>query len=329
MSTLHHPFRLLFANVCVLLMLGLAACGSSSPAAKGTVQILYAGSLVNLMEHTIGPDFTNATGYEYAGEGKGSGQLVNEIKGKLRLPDIFISADPSINSQLMGSANGNYVSWYISFASTPLVIGYNPQSSFAADLAAAAKGTKNWYDVLQEHGLRLGRTDPELDPKGYKTIMAMELAQAAINEPNFEQTILGPSENPAQIFPEEQLIARLTSGQLDAGFFYRSEATDAHIAYISLPSQIDLSDPAQASTYAQATYTTAKGKVLKGSPTVFTLTIVSTSKNPAGADAFVKYFLSSTTQNILQQHGFTVLAASLSGSRTGVPADILSLVPQL
>lgn len=324
----HRQFAIIFRALFLASILMLStACGTNTATPKGTVQVLYAGSLVNLMEHTIGPNFTSATGYGYAGEGKGSGQLVNEIKGKLRAPDIFISADPSINSQLMGDANGNYASWYISFASTPLVIGYNPQSAFAADFQAAAQGTKNWYDVLREPGLRLGRTDPELDPKGYKTIMAMELAQNYYHLPNFEQTILGSAGNPAQIFPEEQLVARLTAGQLDAGFFYRSETIDAHIAYISLPNQIDLSDPALAATYAQVVYTTAKGKVLKGSPTVFTIAIVSTSKTPSGADAFVKYFLSSTVQHTLQQHGFTVLAPQFSGSRSGVPSDILALVP--
>ena len=51
-----------------------------------------------------------------------------------------------------------------------MVIGYNPTSKFATDLQAASNGSKPWYQVLEEPGLRLGRTDPALDPKGVRTL---------------------------------------------------------------------------------------------------------------------------------------------------------------
>jgi ABC-type molybdate transport system substrate-binding protein len=70
------------------------------------------------------------------------------------------------NWSALGAANGNYASWYLGFARTEMVIGYNSNSKFAADFQAAGNGTKPWYQVLEEPGLRLGRTDPLLDPKG-------------------------------------------------------------------------------------------------------------------------------------------------------------------
>src|SRR5437868_5322368 len=87
----------LFGLILLLASL-LAACGggstggngASNPTAKGKVSVLYAGSLVNLMEKKVGPVFQQASGYGYEGEGKGSTALANEIKGKLRTPDIFI-----------------------------------------------------------------------------------------------------------------------------------------------------------------------------------------------------------------------------------------------
>src|SRR5450759_2524646 len=71
----------------LILLLGilLAACGSSSgstptptAAPKSKVSVAYAGSLVNLMEKKVGPAFTQATGYPYQGEGKGSSALAND-----------------------------------------------------------------------------------------------------------------------------------------------------------------------------------------------------------------------------------------------------------
>jgi ABC-type molybdate transport system substrate-binding protein len=87
--------------------------------AEGTVNVLYAGSLVNLMEHGIGPAFEKATRDKFQGYGGGSNGLANQIKGKLRRGDVFISANPKVNNDLMGASNGDWVNWYVAFAQSP------------------------------------------------------------------------------------------------------------------------------------------------------------------------------------------------------------------
>jgi ABC-type molybdate transport system substrate-binding protein len=47
--------------------------------AAGTVSVLYAGSLVNLMEHGIGPAFDKASGDEFQDYAGGSNLLANQI----------------------------------------------------------------------------------------------------------------------------------------------------------------------------------------------------------------------------------------------------------
>ncbi len=326
-------FRLIVqaSALIALFSLLLAACGSTTTSSSGTptptpkskVSVLYAGSLVNLMEKKIGPAFTQATGYPYEGEGKGSTALATEIKGHLRTPDIFISAASAVDQSLMGAANGNYVSWYAPFIRTSIVIGYNPKSKFAADLQAAANGTKPWYQVLEEPGFRLGRTDPALDPKGVRTIIVMELAEQYYNQPNLVQKILGSAENTSQIFPEEDLVARLGTGQLDAGFFYLNEVKEANLPYISLPVQINLGDPSYNSTYVKASYTDPKsGQTTKGSATVYTITIPNTSKNKAGAIAFVNFLFSTTGKSILTQDGLTLVTPTVEGDASAVPSQV-------
>ncbi|HLX41236.1 MAG TPA: extracellular solute-binding protein [Ktedonobacteraceae bacterium] len=318
-------------GLMVLITMLLAACGgttttgSGTPtaAARGKISVLYAGSLVNLMEKKIGPAFTQATGYPYEGEGKGSTALAAEIKGHLRTPDIFISASAAVDKSLMGSANGNYVSWYATFTRTEMVIGYSPQSKFAADFQAAANGTKSWYSVLEEPGIRIGRTDPALDPKGISTIILMELAEKYYNQPGLTGKILGSNSNTSQLFPEETLAARLGSGQLDAGFFYLNEVKDLNLPYIALPAQINLSDPSMNSTYATANYTDPKtGKKSTGAAIAYTITIPSTSKNTAGAIAFANFLLSSQGQTILMGDGLLQTTPTLFGSTTDVPAQL-------
>ena len=108
------------------------------------------------------------------------------------------------------------MSWYVTFATSPLVIGYNPHSKFADDLK-----TKPWYEVITEPGFLIGRTDPKTDPKGKLTDMALAQAAKMYNLPALT-AISSATDN---VYPEETLVGRLQAGQLDAGFFYTSETT--------------------------------------------------------------------------------------------------------
>jgi len=137
--------KLLASLVAPLVVVTGIVTAAPAFAQDNTVNVLYAGSLVNLMERSIGPAFEKATGQHFRGYAAGSNKIANEIKGKLRRGDVFISASPTVNSSLMGEANGDHVSWYVTFAESPLMIGYNPKSKFAADFK-----TKRWDQVLQE-----------------------------------------------------------------------------------------------------------------------------------------------------------------------------------
>ncbi len=306
-------------------LLALAACGQGATGgtggttAKGTVNVAYAGSLVNLMEHQLGPAFQKATGYTYQGKGAGSTALANQIRGKLIAPDVFISASTAAYAPLEGADHGNIVNWYMSFAATQMVIGYSPRSTFASQLQAAASGATPWYTVLETPGLRLGRTDPALDPKGVNTLLTMQLAETYYHQPGLAQKVLGAANNAAQIFPEEALVARLTSGQLDAGFFYLNEVKDAGLPYITLPAQINLGDPAQKATYAQAHYTDSTGKTQVGKPILYSITIPATVKNSAGAAAFVGYLLGGNGRDLLIADGIQPIKIIFSGNVSSVP----------
>jgi molybdate/tungstate transport system substrate-binding protein len=281
--------------VCCLLAFGLGGCGTgtapqSAAPHTGSVDVLYAGSLVDVMENAVGPAFHKATGYTLEGIAAGSTELAAEIKGKLRQGDVFISAAPAVNRTLEGPKNSNWVSWYLTFAQAPLVIGYNPGGRFASALK-----TKPWWEVMQEPGFRLGRTDPKLDPKGLLTLQAVAAAATYYHQPDLAQHVLGSAENPAQVFPEEDLVGRLQTGQLDAGFFYSNEAVQAHIPIIRLPKALHFA-------------------------ATFTVTILRRAPHAAAAKAFVGFLLSAQGQSLLRQDGLTVVPYAVSGSApAGLP----------
>jgi molybdate/tungstate transport system substrate-binding protein len=248
-----------------------ATSSSSIPKGSGPVNVLYAGSLVNLMEKQVGPAFDKATGYTFTGFGAGSSALATQIKGKVRPGDVFISASPAVNDSLTGDANGNWVSWYATFATSALVVGYNPRSKFAADLTS-----KPWYEVLSEPGILVGTTDPVADPKGKLANTALTTAATAQNQPALAKL----ASDPSIIFPEETLVSRLQAGQLDVGFFYTAEAKAANIPTVPLSDQ-DL----------KATYT---------------VTVLNQAPDEQGGEAFVQYLLGKEGLATLTSDGFSL-----------------------
>jgi molybdate/tungstate transport system substrate-binding protein len=255
---------------------------TAARATDGTVRVLYAGSLEDVMNASIGPAFHRATGYTFSGFPAGSKDLASDIKGKVEEGDVFISASPKVNAALEGRKNGGWVSWYAPFVTTRLVLGYNPSSSFAGDLRS-----KPWYQVITEPSFRLGFTDPTLDPKGVLAVTALDTAATRYNDPALKQVATDQN----NLFPEQDLVGRLQAGQLDAGFLYPVEASAAKIPTVSLGS-ID----------ETATYT---------------ITVLSRASNPAGAESFVKFLLSSKGMRLLEKVGLATRRPVARGS--GVP----------
>ena len=294
--------RLRWCGPAVLAMVLLAGCGSSSTSSSspgahsgsgpgaggrghGTVDVLYAGSLETLMNRDLGPAFTKASGYSFNGFPAGSKDLASEIQGKVRQGDVFISASPKVNHKLEGSANGNWVSWYAPFASTALVIGYNPNSSYAGALRRGP-----WYRVITRPGLRFGFTDPRLDPKGELAVAALGHAARLYAAPGLARI----ATDQADLFPEQDLVGRLEAGQLDAGFFYTVEASAAHLPTVGL-----------GAIHEQATYT---------------VTILNRAPHRGGAVAFVAFLLSPRGQTLLRHAGLSLVAPAAQG--TGIPGSL-------
>ena len=253
--------------------------------------MLYAGSLVNMMEKQVGPAFQTTSGYSVTGFSAGSKALAAEIKGKVHAGDVFISASPKVTKTLVGTKNGGWVSWYATYATSALVLGYNPSSKFASDLKS-----KPWYQVLTEPGIKFGFTDPATDPKGVLAAQALNDTAKSKSLP----ALAALAKNTSDVFPEETLVGRLQSGQLDVGFFYVAEATAAKIATVPLTGE-DL----------KATYT---------------ITILNHAPHEAAAQAFVAYLLGPAGQAVLTQDGFK-LESPYKVTGTGVPSSLSSVLP--
>jgi molybdate/tungstate transport system substrate-binding protein len=285
--------------VCLsIACIGLAATGcSSSPKPKssasskpsGDVDVFSAGSLDTLMTKSVGPAFHNATGYTLVDTSHGSGTLAADIKDKTAVADVFVSASPSADASLEGSANGSWVSWYASFATSPEVLGYYPKSKFANDLK-----TMPWYKVITMPGFRLGRTNPSQDPGGVLAAKALNETAAAQHLPALAKLASESSDE----YEENTEEADIQTGALDASFMYEADANS------------------QASPFVKLTGTNLAGD--------YTITIVSKAPHLAAAEAFVKFLLGPTGQKEMTADSFGIVSpATVTGS--GVPSALSSL----
>ncbi len=260
---------------------------AASPLPSGPVDVLSAGSLQDVLQQQLGPAFQHATGYTLNDTSMGSDALANGIRGGTLQGDVFLSASPAVNQRLEGSANGNWVSWYASFGSSPLLLGYNPSSKFAGDLRH-----KPWYDVIDQSGFLIGRTDPATDPKGVLAIAALNEAAKAHRLAALKAITSATS----NVFPETSLVGQLQSGQLDAGFFYGVEAAASGIKTVPL-----------------------SGTRLAA---VYTLTVLNRAPHAAPARAFVAFLLGKDGQAILKKNGIVSIIPPKISGKSSEPKDL-------
>lgn len=318
--------------------MGLAAagCGSSpspsasdptaaSASATGTASVAYASSLEYINEKVISPAFASATGNQYSGRGGASGTLEQEVAAGEIAPNVL----EVIGADNVTPLEPKYTKWYVAYTGTKMVLAYNPNGKYASQFKAIAAGSKplsSLFALLQTPGLKLGRTDPNTDPQGRNFIYMLELARNYYHLPaDTVAKILGTTNfgtaDSSQIYAESALDSTLQSGQLDAASAYINQAVQLHLAYIPLPSAINLGDSAYAAQYKTASVTIKEG-TKHGSPQVVDITIIGTP-TPA-AIAFVKYQLSSAGQALYKAGGFTAITPKLTGSMSDVPAAIQS-----
>jgi molybdate/tungstate transport system substrate-binding protein len=252
--------------------------------------VFSAGSLDTLMTKSVGPAFHAATGYTLVDTSHGSGTLASDIKNKVAVADVFVSASPSDDTALEGSANGDWVSWYAAFATSPEVLGYYPKSKFAKDLQ-----TMPWYKVITMSGFRLGRTNPSQDPGGVLAAEALQETATAQSLPALKTLATESSDEYAED-PEE---ADIQTGQLDGAFMYEADANSQDSPFVPLT-----------------------GTSLAGD---YTITLVKNAPHTAAAEAFIKFLLGPTGQAEMKADNFNIVSpATVSGS--GVPSGLASLL---
>jgi len=249
----------------------------------------------------------------------GSVKMAKQITELHKDADLLAVADYSVIPKYM-FAQPAHADWYVGFARNAITFVYTDKSKGAKDVNG-----KDWYKVLAQKGVEIGRSNPDTDPSGYQTVQMLNLANKYYNDPKIEQSVLANAPLSNMRDTETSLISALQLGQLDYLAIYRSDALQHHLKFIDMPNKIDLSDPAESAYYAQGVAHTKNGD-LKGKPIVYAITMVKGSKNADIAEKYVEFLLGPEGQAVMKKNGFGQFKPAYAVNSKAMPAGLQKMV---
>jgi molybdate/tungstate transport system substrate-binding protein len=308
--------------LAVSLLTGCSGETDTTGELSGTLPIFNAGSLTAPFEQ-ISEEFNKIhPDVEILAEGAGSATTIRKVTELGKECGVIGSADYLLIPELMFP---QYADWYMIFASNQMCIAYTDQSKFADEI-----NSNNWYEILQRDGVTYGRSDPDQDPCGYRTLMVWQLAEkhygvTGIYDSLFETT--GDLMRPKSV----ELIALLQSGDLDYAFEYSSVALQQNLKYVELPPEINLSDVDFEDFYAEAEVEIAGTQpgekiVMKGSPIVYAVTIPKNFPHQELAIAWVDLLLSDTGMAIMRENFQTPIIPAKTNDVSLLPEQLQQYV---
>ena len=315
-----HLAAVVIPLVAAALATGCRANDASSTSG-GPLIVYNAGSLARPIRAVL-DSFAARTGTVVEQESAGSLETARKLTELHKIPDVIALADYKVFPQLLMPA---HTSWYVAFARNRMVLAHDARSRFATEITA-----DNWWEILQRPGVETGRSDPNLDPNGYRTLLVFELAEAHHRQPGLAERLLraSPSRN---VRPKEvDLVALLQAGELDYIWSYESVAQAASLPYVRLHGEVDLGTPADSGFYARADVRVAgSGAVdsitMRGEPIVYALSIPTAAPHRALAEQFVAFVLSADGARILRGARLDVLERPVvTGSAVPTMVDSLA-----
>ena len=285
------------------LLVAVLACGIGAGDRDQTLAVYTAGSLARPMRAAL-DSFAARTGARYELESAGSLETARKLTELGKIPDIIALADEDVFPKLLVP---EHATWYVRFAENRIILAYTDRSRYSAEIDST-----NWRSVLLRPGLEIGRSNPDLDPAGYRTQMVFQLAERLYGDTGLAAR-LEQASPPRNMRPKEiELVALLESGDLDYAWFYESMARASGVRHLQLPAAIDLGSAEHRETYANAAVrvigTSAADTVtMLGAPIRYAFSIPLKAPHAALAERFAEFLLSDAGRNALRAEFLSAL----------------------
>ena len=276
--------------ILIPLVFSFVSCQNAGT--KNRLVVFHAGSL-SLPMKALADSFTVLhPEAQFRMEAAGSVDCARKITELGRSCDILASADYQVIEKLLVPGHA-----YINepFAFNSMVIAYTDKSRRADEIT-----TGNWPDILLSPDVFYGRSDPNADPCGYRTVLMLQLAEDHYREKSGTRTFKVSDftgKDRRFIRPKEvDLLALLGNNSIDYIFIYKSVALQHKLRYLELPAEINLGDQSMAARYARATLkirgsSPSDSMTVNGTPIVYSYTIPHNAENPELAKKFARFLM--------------------------------------
>lgn len=306
-------------NLIPLILIIIFAGCSNQESTPDQLNIFHAGSLSVPVKQINKAFLEIHPGIEIRAEAAGSVACARKITDLNRPCDVLLSADYNVINKFLIPEKS---SWNIKFAANEMVIAFNKESRKASEITPA-----NWPETLENPDIEFGRSDPNSDPCGYRTVLSLLLAEAYYDQPGLADRLL--IKDQVYIRPKEtDLIALLETHVIDYIFIYRSVAVQHDLKFIQLPDSVNLKDP-QLSAWYKTVSVEINGKkpgekiIQTGEPMTYGLTIPLNAPNPDLALEYVKFLLEAENgMQILEENGQPSLIPAKTNSWKNIPQPI-------
>ncbi len=267
---------------------------------KSTLHVIHAGSLT-VPVHEMARAFEKENpGVRVLTEAWGSKAGARRIANLDTPADVFMSADYMVIENMLIP---EHASWYIPFATNEMAIVFTERSKYADQISV-----DNWVEILMSDDVKFGRSNPDHDPCGVRSVFTIKLAEKMRGEPSLAEQMLAKDND--NIRPKEtDLIALLESNHIDYIFLYKSVAVQHDLKYLQLPDSMNMGNFALNDWYGKVsveTLGTRPGETIieYGEAMVYGLTILHKTQNIELAEKFVAFVLDKDKgQRILQELG--------------------------
>jgi len=305
-------------KILLLIIVPLTLLYGCKSGNEKNIIIFHAGSL-SMPLKKINEAFEKANpGVRILAEGAGSLNSARKITELGKPCDIMLSADYFVIDNLLIP---EYASWNIRFATNEIVIAYRPESVYSSIIR-----DDNWPDILLRNDVIIGRSDPDADPCGYRTIFTARLAEEYYGREGLADSLL--AKNRDYIRPKEvDLVALMETGVIDYMFQYRSVAIQHGLRYLELPDEINLSSPEMREHYSTVSYmipgdTPGSREEVKGDYISYSGTVPDKAPQKALALKYFAFLLGDEGRKIFRESGQEPLVPAVAGKKDVVPPSL-------
>ena len=212
--------------------------------AKEKIIVFHAGSLAVPFAQIEKAFEKKYPQYDVQREASGSRAAARKISEIKKVADVMASADYKVIDSLLIPKDAKFNA---QFATNEMVIAYTSKSKYANEINA-----NNWARIFLRDGVKIGHSNPNIDPCGYRSMLVTKLAEKHYKIPNLFKKLFGygssykvGEEKKSKIIvrpKETDLLALIEVHIYDYLYIYKSVAQQHGLKYITLPKEVSLKD---------------------------------------------------------------------------------------